>query len=58
VIPSRAGFPTATIISWDPTNRLPTNYHLMTDTPENVRYDTVADAVTLSYAVAEELGTD
>jgi hypothetical protein len=30
----------------------------MTDTPENVRYDTVADAVALSYAVAEELGTD
>jgi Zn-dependent M28 family amino/carboxypeptidase len=55
VIPSRAGFPTATLISWDPRNRLPTNYHLMSDTPDNVHYDTVAQAVRLSYAVAEEL---
>lgn len=55
VIPSRAGFPTATIISWDPKTKLPSNYHLMSDTPENLRYDTVAQAVSLSYAVAEEL---
>jgi len=55
VIPSRAGFPTATIISWDPRTRLPSNYHLMSDVPESVRYDTVADAVTLAYAVAEDL---
>jgi Zn-dependent M28 family amino/carboxypeptidase len=55
VIPSRAGFPTATIISWDPKTRLPTNYHLMSDTPDKVSYETVVDAVTLSYAVAEEL---
>ena len=55
VIPSRAGFATATLISWDPKTRLPTNYHLMSDTPDKVDYETVAQAVTLSYAVAEEL---
>jgi hypothetical protein len=55
VIPSRAGYPTATIISWEPETKLLSNYHLMSDTPENLRYDTVAGAVTLAYAVAEEL---
>jgi hypothetical protein len=56
VIPSRAGFPTATLISWNPKTRLPSNYHLMSDTPENADYGTVAQAVTLSYALAEALG--
>ena len=55
VIPSRAGFPTATLISWDPHTRLPTDYHLMSDVPENVRYDTVADAVQLCHALAVKL---
>jgi hypothetical protein len=55
VIPSRAGFPTATIISWEPDTKLLSNYHLMSDTPENLDYETVAEAVTLTYAVAEEL---
>jgi Zn-dependent M28 family amino/carboxypeptidase len=55
VIPSRAGFGTATLISWDPKTRLPSNYHLMSDTPGNVDYETVAQAVNLSYAVAEDL---
>lgn len=55
VIPSRAGFPTTTLISWDPRTKLPTHYHLMTDVPENVDYGTVADAVTVSYEIAREL---
>jgi Iap family predicted aminopeptidase len=55
VIPSRAGYPTATIVSWEPETKLLSNYHLMSDTPENLRYDTVAQAVTLVYALAQEL---
>jgi hypothetical protein len=34
---------------------VPSNYHKPTDTPENVDYDSVADATKLAYAVAEEL---
>lgn len=53
VIPSRAGYPTATIVSWEPKTKLPTNYHLMTDTPDNLDYDTVAQSARLAYAVAQ-----
>jgi hypothetical protein len=55
VIPSRAGYPTATLASWEPDTKLLSNYHLMSDTPENLNYDTVARAVTIAYAVAEDL---
>jgi hypothetical protein len=55
VIPSRAGFPTALLTSLDRYKLLP-NYHLMTDTPENVRFETVADAVAVTEAVIRELG--
>jgi hypothetical protein len=55
VIPSRAGFPTATVVSWEPETKLLSNYHLMSDTPENLNYDTVAAAASLTYAVAREL---
>ena len=41
VIPSRAGYPTATLTSVDRHKAL-SNYHLMTDTPENVDYTTVS----------------
>lgn len=54
VIPSRAGFPTATLVSVMPW-RLPGNYHLMTDVPENVDLSTVARSVRLARSVAEEL---
>jgi Zn-dependent M28 family amino/carboxypeptidase len=50
VIPSRAGFPTATVASVD-RHKLLSNYHLMSDTPENVRYETVLDAIELAEAV-------
>jgi hypothetical protein len=54
VIPSRAGYPTATLVSitdW----RAPANYHLLTDVPENLDYGTVADATRLTHTVIEEL---
>ncbi len=55
VIPSRMGVPTATLISIDRYKAL-SNYHLMSDTPENLCYPTVACAVDLAEAVARELG--
>ncbi|MBW3594144.1 MAG: M28 family peptidase [Actinobacteria bacterium] len=54
IIPSRAGYPTATLVSVMPW-RLPGNYHLMTDTPGNVEYSTIVDTVRLAYAVGERL---
>ncbi len=56
VIPSRAGFPTATLTSIDRYKAL-SNYHLMSDTPENVVYRTVGQALTVSEAVARELAS-
>jgi hypothetical protein len=54
VIPSRAGHPTATLSSVTDWRSL-ANYHWPSDVPENVDYGTVADAVALTYAVAEAL---
>jgi hypothetical protein len=48
VIPSRAGYPTATLVSmtdW----RSPANYHLPSDVPTNLDYGTVAQATRLVY---------
>jgi hypothetical protein len=56
VIPSRAGYPTATLCSWEPDTKLLSNYHLPTDTPDRLRYETVERAVRLTIALAEELG--
>jgi acetylornithine deacetylase/succinyl-diaminopimelate desuccinylase-like protein len=58
VIPARAGYPTACLASWEPGSKVLSNYHLMTDTPENLHYDTIARAVTIGHAVAEDLGKD
>ena len=55
VIPSRAGYPTATLASWEPDTKLLSNYHLMSDTPENLRFETVARAVEVVTAVIAEL---
>ena len=54
VIPSRAGYPTATLASVDRYKAL-SNYHRMTDTPENVDFTTVLAALELTEAVAREL---
>lgn len=54
VIPSRAGYPTATLVSmtdW----RSPANYHLPTDIPANLDYGTVASTTRLVYEVAVSL---
>jgi Zn-dependent M28 family amino/carboxypeptidase len=54
VIPSRAGYPTATLVSitdW----RLPANYHQLTDVPENLDYSTIAEATRVVELVAREL---
>lgn len=54
VIPSRAGYPTATLVSitdW----RAPANYHLPSDVPENLDYETVADGTRLVREVIAEL---
>jgi len=54
VIPSRAGYPTATLVSitdW----RSPANYHLASDVPENLDYGTVADATRLLHELLRAL---
>jgi Peptidase family M28 len=54
VIPSRAGYPIATLVSitaW----RAPANYHLASDVPANLDYDSVADATRLVHEVARGL---
>ena len=55
VIPSRAGYPTATISSVTDWRGL-ANYHWPSDVPENLDYGTVGDAVALAYAVAVAVG--
>lgn len=51
VIPSRAGLATATLTSITAWGAL-ANYHLPTDTPDNVDHATLEDAARLAYAVA------
>lgn len=54
VVPSRAGYPTATLVSVDQ-HKLISNYHLPSDTPDKVDYATVAAATALTEAVGREL---
>jgi hypothetical protein len=54
VIPSRAGYPIATLASMNRHKAL-SNYHLMSDTPENIDYRTVRQALVVTEAVAREL---
>jgi hypothetical protein len=54
IVPSRAGYPTATLASINRHKAL-SNYHLMSDTPENLDFRTVRSALALSEAVAREL---
>ena len=55
IVPSRAGYPTATLVSWEPDTKLQSHYHLPTDLPEHVQYATVAKAVRIAEALAREL---
>ncbi|CAM4224158.1 putative aminopeptidase, Iap family [Mycobacterium basiliense] len=54
VIMSRAGYPTACFSSIDRHKAL-SNYHQMSDTPDNVNYETVTHAVTVAESVVREL---
>jgi Peptidase family M28 len=54
VIPNRAGYPTATLTSMNRYKAL-SNYHRLSDTPENVDYRTVLETVIVTEAVAREL---
>jgi len=54
VLMSRAGYPTACFSSLDRHKEL-SNYHLMSDTPENLVYETVMHAVTVAESVVREL---
>lgn len=54
VVPSRAGYPTATLASVNQYKAL-SNYHLMTDTADNVDYATVARALDVAEALVREL---
>ncbi|BBX73519.1 M28 family peptidase [Mycobacterium shinjukuense] len=54
VLMSRAGYPTACFTSIGRHKSLP-NYHQMSDTPENLNYETVARAVTVAESVIREL---
>jgi hypothetical protein len=57
VIPSRAGYPTATLISFEPDTKILSNYHLPTDTPDNLDYGTIGEAVELTEALARRLAS-
>jgi Zn-dependent M28 family amino/carboxypeptidase len=54
VLMSRAGYPTACFSSIDRHKAL-SNYHLMSDTPENLDYQTVMHAATVAESVMREL---
>ncbi|HET9094518.1 MAG TPA: M28 family peptidase [Solirubrobacteraceae bacterium] len=57
VIPSHARYPTALLVSIDRHKAL-SNYHLPSDTPENIDYRTVAQALHVTEAVARELASN
>jgi Zn-dependent M28 family amino/carboxypeptidase len=54
LITNRAGYPTATLVSVNDHKAL-SHYHLMSDTPENLDYDTVGAASRLAEAVIRRL---
>ena len=54
VVPSRMGVPTATVVAINRYKAL-SNYHRMTDTPENICWPTVASAADLAEHVVREL---
>jgi Peptidase family M28 len=57
IIPSRAGYPIATLLSltdW----RSPANYHLPSDVPANLDYRTVAQAARLVHELIRRLAAD
>ncbi|MBJ7470913.1 MAG: M28 family peptidase [Solirubrobacteraceae bacterium] len=57
VVFSRANIPTVCLVSLEPW-KAPANYHLMTDTPENLTYETIAATTELCERVAQRLAAD
>jgi hypothetical protein len=57
IIPSRAGYPCALLCSWEPDTKLLSNYHLPTDVPENLCYDTIVRAAVVAEALARDLAS-
>ena len=57
VVTSRAGIPTVSLVSVEPW-RAPSNYHLMSDVPENLVYETIAATTELTERVARRLAAD
>jgi hypothetical protein len=57
VIPSHARYPTATLVSINLHKAL-SNYHLLSDVPDNIDYRTVAHALHVTEAVARELAVN
>ena len=55
-VPSRHGYPNATIVSLDEAKLIP-HYHQDSDLPEHLDYGSVVDAVRLAEAVARRLAT-
>ena len=54
VITSRAGYPSTCLGSLNEWQQM-SNYHLLTDVPENLDYGTIENAARLAYAVGEAL---
>ena len=54
IFPLAAGYRCASVASCNQWKN-PSNYHWPTDTPENIHYDTLADAIRLSEAVIRKL---
>jgi hypothetical protein len=57
IFPLAAGYQCASVASCNQWKN-PSNYHWPTDTPENIHYDTLADAIRLSEAVIRKLDAD
>ena len=57
VIPHRAGYPTANLVSITRWKAL-ANYHWPTDVPENVDFDTVAQATAVAATVVRRLASE
>lgn len=55
IVPSRAGYPTAMLASWEPDTKLIPNYHLPSDVPENLEWETIERAVGVAEALARDL---
>jgi hypothetical protein len=57
IVPSRAGYRTVMLGSWEPDTKAISNYHLPSDTPDKLRYATIARAVDIAEALARELAS-